>query len=432
MTAAGSTPWAGGVSRDARTASIRGSSCGDVRSAAGVVHVTSCAWRRSLRGIGRAGGPQALEGQGQEPPGVGSNGQRGRWPTGETGLEVDVDDALVCGRHRVPERCRLGEARADGHDEIGRQETLAHDGWRGIAGHPEVQPMVVADHVGPAPGSHDRRLGRLGEGGQRGGNTRAVIVAVPALVGIQRIGSIEGPAQPHSGAGDDDGRPCTGHGLQDGVDLQRRWLRPVREAGLDDQGTGDRRIENILGQRDEHRPRASRAGQLDHAGRLRRQAIGVVDLDRGLAQRAEGGHLVDLLERLVTAVGAWDLPDERDQRGGVLACRVQRDGQVGGPDRSGRHGHGGAAGQLAVGLGHEARATLVARRDGPDRGIVERVEDTQEALAGDGERVPDAGRGQRLDDRAAAGRGGVAACRPVTIRHRRMVGRRLSSRHGRR
>ena len=93
--------------------------------------------------------------------------------------------------------------------------------------------MAVVDHVRPAPGSHDRRLGRLGEGGQRGGNTGAVIVAV--LVG--RIGSIEGPAEPHPSAGDDDGRSCTSQRAQDRRDICHRWLRPLRSSGFDDQGT---------------------------------------------------------------------------------------------------------------------------------------------------------------------------------------------------
>ena len=65
--------------------------------------------------------------------------------------------------------------------------------------------------------------------------------------------------------------------------------------------------------------------------------------------------------------------------------------------------HAGLAGQLAVGLGHEGGAALLAAGDEADFGrVVERVEHFEIALAGDAERHLDAVRAQRRDDELAA------------------------------
>ena len=78
------------------------------------------------------------------------------------------------------------------------------------------------------------------------------------------------------------------------------------------------------------------------------------------------------------------------------------------PDRAGPEARGRPAGQLPVRLGGERGGALVARRDDADPRRVQRVEHRQEALAGDGERDPDAGRpqgrGDQLGDRRRAGR----------------------------
>ena len=62
-----------------------------------------------------------------------------------------------------------------------------------------------------------------------------------------------------------------------------------------------------------------------------------------------------------------------------------------------------ATGQLPVGLGHERGGALVAGRDDPDPGAVERVEQPEERFAGDGERVADAGGAERVGDEATDG-----------------------------
>ena len=60
--------------------------------------------------------------------------------------------------------------------------------------------------------------------------------------------------------------------------------------------------------------------------------LGLARLGRPLGQAADRRDLVDLLERLVAAVRALDLADEREHRGRVLAGRVDADGQVRGAD----------------------------------------------------------------------------------------------------
>ena len=89
--------------------------------------------------------------------------------------------------------------------------------------------------------------------------------------------------------------------------------------------------------------------------------------------------LVDLLECLVAPVRPLDLPHEREHRGRVLARCVDADREVGRADRSGPDARRRPAGQVPVGLGHERRSALVARRDHPDPDLVQGLEQTEEA-----------------------------------------------------
>ena len=93
---------------------------------------------------------------------------------------------------------------------------------------------------------------------------------------------------------------------------------------------------------------------------------------------------------------ALDLADDREHRCRVLQRGVDPDRQVGRPDRARPEAGRRSAGQLSVGLGHERGRALVPGRDDADPGVAERLEDAEEALAGDGERVADAGGAQGL------------------------------------
>ena len=82
----------------------------------------------------------------------------------------------------------------------------------------------------------------------------------------------------------------------------------------------------------------------------------------------------------------------------------------------------GRPGQLAVGLGHERRRTLVAGGDDADAGVAEGVEEAEERLAGHREGVADAGAAQGVGDEAPDGpRPGVGR-RPPPRRRDRLLG----------
>jgi len=82
---------------------------------------------------------------------------------------------------------------------------------------------------------------------------------------------------------------------------------------------------------------------------------------------------------------------------------VDTDRGVAGAGTAGHQQHAGLSGQLAVGLGHERGAALLAAGDEADlRRIVERVEHFEIALAGDAERHLDAMRPERRDDELTA------------------------------
>ena len=118
--------------------------------------------------------------------------------------------------------------------------------------------------------------------------------------------------------------------------------------------------------------------------------------------------VIDLLERLaVDHVGA-DLADQQDQRRGILRRRMDADGGVGRAGPARHEGDAGAAGELAVGLGHVRRAALLPADDErqPVGDVVERIEHGEVAFARHAERVRGALCKQAGDEDFAAGAGG--------------------------
>ncbi len=69
-----------------------------------------------------------------------------------------------------------------------------------------------------------------------------------------------------------------------------------------------------------------------------------------------------------------DLPDQREHRRRILTGRVDADGQVRRPDGPRPDACRRPTGQIAVRLGHEGRAALVACCDDADPDVSESVE----------------------------------------------------------
>ena len=88
------------------------------------------------------------------------------------------------------------------------------------------------------------------------------------------------------------------------------------------------------------------------------------------------------------------LAHDRDHWASILARGMDADRHVRGADGPGSDDHRRSARQLAVRLGHERRAALVAGTDHADAFVDERLEERQEALTGDREGKPHAGGAQ--------------------------------------
>ncbi len=174
----------------------------------------------------------------------------------------------------------------------------------------------------------------------------------------------------------------------------------------------------VLRYHQHHRPRGARGRNADRLeggfGKLAR----VGDFEHPFRDRAIHALIVDLLERLAALHPARDLTDKEDHRRRVLARDMHPDARMGRARRARDEGDPRPPGQFAVRLGHVGGAGLVPARDRPDPGgIVERVEDRDEAFTRDAEHRVDAVRGQRVDDGPAAGSCG----------HRRVVRRKRSA-----
>ena len=296
--------------------------------------------------------------------------------------------ALALRGQRVAERADLGEAAADDEQRVRPFEPLADDRRAAVAGHAEVERVIVGDDVAATPAGDDRDVEQLRE-----------------LEQIRR-----GPGPQHAGTREDHGPLGRGDELEDRPDVVRLgpWRRRTRRVEL-----GSLRqdlVEEILGERQQDGSRPPDERRPDGVADCRRDVGGRAWLRRVHREAAERALLVGLLERLAADEVAFDLADEREHRCRVLARRVDADREVRRADGPRADARRRSAGQLAVGLGHERGGALVASRDDADARLVEPLEQAEEALAGHGEGVPDADRSEGVRDEAADGpsRGGVA------------------------
>ena len=213
--------------------------------------------------------------------------------------------------------------------------------------------MVVRDDVGTPPRGDDRDLEELGEAEQLG----------------------RGPGAQHAATGQDHRPLGGGQELDRPRGSRRPWLATPAGGAVSD------RVSSGIGSSSRSSGRESRTGPGPATERLAdrfrhrvRDLGGVVRFGGPLGQPAERRDLVDLLERLAPEQGALDLADRHEHRGRVLARGVDADGEVRATDRARPERDRRASGQLAVRFGHERGCAFVTRRDDPDPGALEGVE----------------------------------------------------------
>lgn len=190
-----------------------------------------------------------------------------------------------------------------------------------------------------------------------------------------------------AGAGQDQRALCAGQQVEHRANVVVGWTRGRRSGQLDLGLAGDHLVEQVLGERQEHRTRPATERLAYGLGKDVHQLLDGARLDGPLRELAERTGLIDLLEGLPAAIPALDLADEDEQRGRVLFRGMDADGHVRGADGASSQAYRGPAGQLAVGLGHERRSAFVACGDDPDPCTLEGVENAEEALARNGERI---------------------------------------------
>ena len=219
-------------------------------------------------------------------------------------------------------------------------------------------------------------------------------------------------------AADDHERPLGGNEHRAQARQRARLGPGQRRLGARQHRRRSRRRQHVFRQREHDRPRATLQRRVEGARHVLRQAVGVVHLadPLGHAERAGAEHLpvVDLLERLAVALLARHLADEEDHRRAVLEGRVQPDARIRRARPAGDEADARAAGQLALRLGHERRAALLAAGDEADAlaVLVKAVEHGEVAFARHAEGAIDALRDQGFDE-GVAGKAGRHGQDPV-------------------
>ena len=279
---------------------------------------------------------------------------------------MDAHERLAwpgCVEQRVAPRRHLPETAADGEHEIGvaqpRGERVVHRD----AEDAHVRRRVVVHEVLAAERTRDRQVVRFAE-------------REHALADLLRPAALA----------DDDQRPLGGRQqfaeasqiLRPGrrlCDLDRRRVLDVGLLG-----------EHVLRQAEDDRPRTTGESKRVRACDVVRYPLRALDLPRGLRDPAEDLRVVELLPRLAASERARHLADEQEHRRRVLAGRVHSDRRLRRARAARDQADPRSSRELAVRLGGVRGTLLVPARDEPDRGVVERVEHRQEALAGEAER----------------------------------------------
>ncbi|MCY1436506.1 hypothetical protein D9M71_526340 [compost metagenome] len=162
--------------------------------------------------------------------------------------------------------------------------------------------------------------------------------------------------------------------------------------------------QHVFRQGDHHRPGAAADGTLEGLVDQFGNARSIVDLYYPLGHLAEHASVVHFLEGFALDLVAGHLADEQQHRCGVLEGGVHAHRGIGGTRATGNEADARLAGQLAVGLGHVGRSTLLAADDQVDfiLHVMQRIEHRQVAFAGHAEGALDTIHPQCVDQHLAA------------------------------
>ncbi len=336
-------------------------------------------------------------------------------------IGMDMHQPLARPR-RLEQRIAVGrdiaEPRAEGHDQICTAHAFGQPRIDAQAQMADVVRIAIVEHVLTAEGAGHRQIPRMHEARERG---RILVAPVGAAGDHQR--TLRGGQQP---------------GQRGGIRGRRRGDHGPIRAGVAADGIA---IEHILGQRQHHRPGTARGRDLEGARDQFGNARRVVDFGDPFRHAAEHRRVIDFLEGLPAAVLAGDLPDEQDHRRRILRGNMDADAGMRGAGPARDKADAGAAGQLAVGLGHIGGRAFVLADDQVDRGlIVQRVQHVEKALARHAEHALGAVDAQRVDQDAAAaawrerlrGGGRIGRTRRTDRQGRTEIGGRLGHRRAHR
>ncbi len=320
----------------------------------------------------RAGVSRQREGRRREP---GTRPER---------LRVHVRPARPGSRDGVVIRGDLVEAAADHEDRIGIFQPASNRPRCEVAAHPKVARVVVGEDVRPAPRGDDGHLHEIGQANEVRRRPRTQDAAAGEdhrPFGVEQ--QVEDPANVHRVGG-------------------RRARRPERGRGRGPR----RRIGDLLGQEvlrqgEEHGPGSAGRGAPERLVERRGQRGRVAHLAGPAAVPADRGRQVHLLESFAAAGRPLHLADQRDDGERIRVGDVEADGQVRGAHGPRPEDRGRVAAERSGGRGHERRAALVARRDNPDPGSHQAVQERKKALSRHGVRDADPGRGKCIGDQPA-------------------------------
>ncbi len=332
-------------------------------------------------GPGRAGS-QLQAGEPQRRCGrVGGEGEgRGPDPAQFGGIGMNVDQSLR-GLLRREQGVALGrvisEPRAESQDHVSAANPLHQLRIGGEAQVAGVAGAVVVQQVLSAEGKRSRQVVRLEPGAER----RA------------RFCRPAGSAEDHH-------RPLGRS--QSHADAGKRDVVQARPRGLDPAGPRPRRWrgQQVLGQGQHDRAAAAPERDVESAVHRLGRTLRRLELGGPLGEGAEHLVVVHLLEGAPAPMGAFDLADQQDYRGGVLLCGVDADAGVGRARPPGHHANPRTAGEFAISLGHVGGSGLVPAGDQADAvpGPGQGVEHRQVALARHAENVIDAVHDQAFDN----------------------------------